>query len=231
MSLTKKLNIPNQMNTGFNQIFKLSDEVLQRLEDALKSVSPQLDGNEFTAAVADKSKLEEQDISEILRVLISLYLGRTTGRVSIEEFVDSICSTLAEKKDDSVKPADGNWQPFKERLNRLLAFDQSIGITAKALSIMTEHERVFLTGESRILTDIRPVFTDDAGASPSSAVIIHTLKIGYMKDEDVHQFFIALDSQDLRDLLEILKRAEAKEQSLQPLLESAHIRHLSPLEE
>jgi len=97
----------------------------------------------------------------------------------------------------------------------LLSYESSLGTTSKALDVMTEHERI-LCG-ARVITDVRSVFADPA-EKPTAAVIVHMLKISYHQNREHKDFYVALDSSDVRKLKEILQRAELKAKSLSAVL-------------
>jgi len=81
--------------------------------------------------------------------------------------------------------------------------------------------------EVRILTDVRPVFEPSAPeAAPAGAVIVHTLKISYRGDNSAKDFFVALDSEDVRQLTEQLERARSKAESLKSVLKAAEVPYI-----
>ena len=90
---------------------------------------------------------------------------------------------------------------------------------------MTENDRIFCG--ARILSDIRPVFTDSL-ESASAAVIIHNLQIGFHDSgTGVHkEFYVALDNQDIQKLKEIILRAEKKTQALKAILNKSSVPYL-----
>ncbi len=65
--------------------------------------------------------------------------------------------------------------------------------------------------------------------TPKGAMIIHNLHIHYQADEegDHKDMFIALDSEDLKNLKEAIERADKKQISLQAVLKKADITNLN----
>ena len=97
-----------------------------------------------------------------------------------------------------------------------------LDLLGKASALTLDHEH-FLW-ESRIMTDIRPVFGSDPAGSPSGATIAHTLKLTYADDNNQRRdFYVAMDAVDLRNLQDALHRAEKKSGSLKSMLEAAGI--------
>src|SRR5262249_11812011 len=136
-------------------------------------------------------------------------------------FLTELRETLAETQFPGLTFNDDQWGEQKTFLTKILECEESIGITAKALSVMLDHARVF--GNARILTDFRPVFRSNPNKPPAAAVIVHTLKIEYREDHEMKEFFVALDSLDIARLEELIKRAKLKEVALNKSLSSSKI--------
>ena len=134
------------------------------------------------------------------------------------DFAEEICKAIEESKSDVLKIPAGRREDLRQRLAKLLGYENSLGVTSKALDVMTEHERI-LCG-ARIVTDIRPVFGRPTD-KPTAAVIVHNLKISYHQDDEHREFYVALDTEDVVRLRTLLERAEMKAQSLEALLQRA----------
>ncbi len=101
---------------------------------------------------------------------------------------------------------------FQGRLLALLSID-ALSTVARAGGLLLENEHSLR--QTRVVTDIRPVFeSEKPDASPAGAVIVHTLKISYWADNEVKNFFVALDTNDVRELSQQLERANAKAESI-----------------
>ena len=58
-------------------------------------------------------------------------------------------------------------------------------------------------------------------------MIIHNLDIHYHKDSEVHKdIYIAMDSNDIKELLDVLQRAQKKEEVLLALLTKTGIENI-----
>jgi hypothetical protein len=68
--------------------------------------------------------------------------------------------------------------------------------------------------DSRVLTDIRPIFSLKEDLHPTAAVIIHNLEFVTHTDDRHTYTYIALDPNDLRKLKRTLERALQKEEIL-----------------
>jgi hypothetical protein len=109
------------------------------------------------------------------------------------------------------------------RIAKIFSSDQVLQLNTKAISVMTDHDSLFLT--AKILTDTRPVFNDD-GSKLEAMAIVHMLRIHFEHNQKHRDFFTALDSADLKTLRRVIDRAERKAHVLQETLRAANIVYL-----
>lgn len=70
------------------------------------------------------------------------------------------------------------------------------------------------------MTDIRPVFGEDASKSPVGAVVTHVLRIDSFRNGSLEDYYVALDNDDLLQLQSAVGRAIDKNQSLNQLMDN-----------
>jgi hypothetical protein len=106
----------------------------------------------------------------------------------------------------------------KRLVQRLVAlFDlPNLFQVAKAIDLLTEHEHVF--HDARIVTDIRPIFSDERHHEPIAAMIVQQMKIEFHDVTGIKAIFLALDAGDLRKLGEIIDRAQEKHETLRSVI-------------
>ncbi|MEA5618477.1 hypothetical protein VB711_11610 [Cronbergia sp. UHCC 0137] len=221
----EELQIPDKFKRGFEQLVSIDTTTIEKLIDALKQVSPSLLIEDLASEVASKVQvLTEEEIINIIQALISLYNFRDYSGTSIEKLIQGISQAVQE---DEELPyiSEEEKQEFEKRLAIFLEFDGVLSVTAKAIDVVRDHERIF-TG-SRILTDMRPIFGSDLETSPTSVAIIHMLKIEYLDLEGKHEFFVALDSMDVEQLRQQLDRADRKAKAIGLMLNKANISYLN----
>lgn len=125
---------------------------------------------------------------------------------------------------ESLGLPDDQREVFIARFTELMRAP-AVQIAAKAVDLTTDYERVYMAG--KILTDMRPVFAGEETDTPAGALIVHTLKVDYYgPDRSVNSIHFALDSKDLRDLSEAVKRGADKADALRRFLEAAPLRHI-----
>jgi hypothetical protein len=102
---------------------------------------------------------------------------------------------------------------------------------AKALSLRNEYERIL--DDTRILTDIRPVFDEDAdNPAITAAIVNHTLRFSYTSgDGESHESHFALDISDLNKLRKQIDKAIKKDKAARTMAEAASIIVMQPVGE
>lgn len=220
------LRIPERSREALAQLASLEDVKFSELEKALDVDPPHLYRANLAACVQEKVSLPGDTASTIVRVLLDLAALRATRNVALADFVRDVVESL--KEDKETAPQSLEWENLEKRINRLLAFDQSIGITAKSLIVMHENQYVYLSKESRVVTEVRPIFPDDVSIEPSVAVIVHSLKLTYVTSGQRKEIFISLDNRDLQELRKVLDRADAKAKTLRAVLRNAKLHYLDP---
>ncbi|HMR19804.1 MAG TPA: hypothetical protein PKA53_10945 [Sphingobacterium sp.] len=153
-------------------------------------------------------------------------MSRTIARLDFAEH-DEFIETLLDEVvgNDASKKSTTIINDFKDRIEKLLAIP-SIQVTAKAIAVMTSQPHVYYS--SRILSDLRVVFSDD-DLTPRAATIIHQLKVSFHKspDHELQDIYVALDAEDLTDLRKTIDRALEKHHALKKVAIAANLSVLS----
>jgi len=211
--------IPPRFEEGFRKLSSLTNEEFNSLKEGLSYTALSSSLMELAQNVASFKSLNPIDISEIFVSVGSLipYISKEDMR---SEVSDDIANIGSQQKIIKGKKA------FKERLLLLLSNTQ-IYYASKTKELATEYGNVYIN--SRIVSDIRPVFGMDLDEAPKGGIIIHNLHIHYKADEegDHKDIFLALDSQDIQYLKTIIMRAEKKENALKLILEKSGLTNLT----
>ena len=123
------------------------------------------------------------------------------------------------KAEDDSRSVD--MDSLRENLITALEMDEPLGTTAKAIDVALSHERIM--GDTKILTDIRPLFQSDPSQKPTAATIVHTLSVKFYEHGTPKEMYFALDSQDVQHLISTLERASTKEATLRAVLDGTGI--------
>lgn len=210
-----ELHLNDRIRSGLQKLGSAPPEAAEELLAKVKVCTPAFVGEDFADGVArGMTHWDRGSIDAVLPPLLSLSLARAKFGVSVDAFVARVAVTLA------------NSDPhFAKRLASFLTLE-SLDISAKAFDVLTNHQKTFL--DARIFTDVRSIFADEVSAGPAAAVIVHKLKVAFRKNDAPHETFFALDSKDLAELAEVIKRAQAKDEALRRTLQSAGIKFLEP---
>lgn len=200
-----KFQIPDFYWPGFDAILKLSNEEVHGVANAIK---------EIPVGASPKAILKyitgEADIEDIEKIAITL--NSIVGIRSSENTTDLETATEIVESYNFSSNSNLSKQETEDLVEKLLLFFSSfnnLNITYKARNLILANDKIYR--ESKILSDIRLVFNDDIQEVNRYAVIIHKLKIKYLNDETDKEFYISLDSSDLKSLKEQVDRALEKD--------------------
>ena len=219
------IKIPPKELSTLKHIVELEEHIFLSLIQALEETSPTLSQKVFIKKIAQSVEgASFQEVESIINTLCALYYLKDIKDLSSEELSEAIDEAAKKSTEEDFSSSDTEApKRLKTRLKTLLSFDKTLGITAKALDVLTEHDRIFI--RSRIVTDIRPVF-ENTNKHPSAAVIVHHLKISYKQDGEIKEFYVALDTEDIKQLSEVMERTREKTKTLQSTLKETDISQL-----
>lgn len=163
---------------------------------------------------AESSEQEKRDFAEAVLGLHFLYSMAAWSRSA---FLNDLKSSLIvyldsefesrlpdETTDEATFDQNELVKEFIDRANAILDID-SVRTSVKAFSLMSEHERIYLS--ARIFTDVRPVFAEELDNSLPASVITHTIKLISRVDGQQKAMFFVADSDDLETLKAEIDRA------------------------
>lgn len=219
------LIIPDKYHDPITWLNSLDIDVATKLFKALSSAHPTFSVESLVSHVMSGKEVDvdQKVLSGIVNFLVSLYYiwgaSTSTSHLHREDFVEEVINAAREIGKEA------NWERLKQNLLLLLQLDRSIGITAKALDLMTDYDRVFQ--DVRVITDTRPIFTtDDSDRNPIALMVTHMLKLKYAQNGEINSMYIAMDCNDIRKLQVILERALMKEDRLSQLAEICDVSYL-----
>jgi hypothetical protein len=153
--------------------------------------------------------------ADALQALASLQLAVMQFNMSAQDVSESLGGDAEEKEPVNIFP---------------LLQSPRVQILAKALDLRNSYEHIL--SESRIISDIRPVFPDgEVPEIANAAMVNHTLKLTFFPGERglPTELHVALDTTDLAKLREQIDRALEKERAARALVEKGGAVVLEPL--
>lgn len=168
------------------------------------------------ATVADLIGKRGVDGGAAFAAVMSLVAAGRRYRVSVSDLVASL------KESFGIETAGTGISALLE--------SATIQRFSKALSLRNEYERIVT--DTRILSDIRPIFDDEQNDPTIEAAIVnHIIRVAYTAADGDHEVHLSLDAADLEKLQAQIERALKKDKAAQALLETAKVVVLEPIEE
>jgi hypothetical protein len=217
----RRLHIPKHRREVLISLAKLPAEAVKDLFGALASVPPGKFGPDLPQAVSQSVKaIGNNECIAIVDTLLSLYPLIVSSTKPVNEVIDEIVSAFNNGYSTEECISDDLMDALRSNLQKLLKVP-SIGLGAKATGVKFENERNLMN--SRVLTDVRPVFQLDS-TDIGGAILVHTLKLEYVDSGDTSkEFFVVLDSADIDVLISKLQRAKEKAQKLEEMLAKSSV--------
>ena len=220
--------IPPQQIVGIKALLELPDDKVAEFLTVLRDSEPYFNTDDLSDHVEASSSVPRRIAYYILEVLSSLYLTLDAQRPveDVATFLDQeIFPSLKAAEAFSPDNVEEQWKKLRAFFFVAVSLESSIGTTAKAGPVLTEHERIF--NGVKIMTDLRPIFDHDVTEPPTAALIVHMVKITQRdRQSNETDFFFALDSNDLRTLQEALERAAQKEETLRKIMNTSGVKVL-----
>lgn len=221
-----ELRIPDRHKNGLLKLVGLSDNSIKRLTSAIEGLRPKLFPEDLSVEIAIKvPEVLPDDIIEIIKVLVSLLYSGFHHEIPPEELAHDVIEAMGESGIKELQLPPAKQESLRQRLVKLFTIE-SLLIVSKALTVLQSNENTFCG--ARIVTDVRPVFGSDPGIAPNAAVIVHSLNLNYHHDGQLKDFYIAMDTADIKTLRDVLDRADSKTQSLESILKKSGVTYLDP---
>lgn len=201
------LNIPKNQRENFKFFLHLPNAVrnqfIEKIKDSPKGLS--------TIALHDYFYDNIDNLSnEKIGALISIYENLSEAKDDMgyddNEFIQDLTNALIDTEDPELVPTEESISIFKN----LFSSSNNLYTSRKIHGEQLENEKNYDT--SKVIVDIRPVFDND---NFIGSTIVNKLKIKFKENYEEKSFFITLDSDDIVDLIENLKKAQIQNNYIQ----------------
>ncbi|OBQ40630.1 MAG: hypothetical protein AN487_00915 [Anabaena sp. CRKS33] len=225
-----ELQIPEKFKPGFKLLISIDEKTVQSFIDTFEQAQP-LQINDLVSVVTSRvNTLTKKEVKDVIETLISIHNLRDylqeNNDASTNEVIEKISQAVED--DEELEITDEQRQEFERRLVNFLGLDNILSFRSKSIEVIRDHERLFQN--SRIHTDMRPVFESGLEDSPAGVAIVNMLKIEYVDLDGKHEFFVALDANDLKQLREQLDIADRKVKAIELMLNQVNIPYLNYLD-
>jgi hypothetical protein len=204
------VKIPRSQKQLVRKYVNLSDDVRRAVVVAFEKAPLRNSLSEFTRTISEIATFEEA--RELAPAFIAMQMTRLQHSESATGFAEKL--SMAARSDELGPQGRENdnafWKSISVELAAILADRNSITIVAKAIDLARAGNLAF--SDVRIISDIRPVFGVELGATPPAAVVLHNLTIQHLGDEG--DYFVLLSKEDLKRLQKVIERALRKDEML-----------------
>lgn len=203
------ISIPAPYRKPFSALATLDEAVARELEAAA-------DNPALTTRAALISAIEDAadgaiDAAALVDAFLSLAGLRRGAEPDAAEVAELIALSQDFQLDEMLR------QQLARRLTGLL-LAHSVRLLTRAYDLATEHAATFI--DAREVSDIRAVFLTEPPSRPDGAIIVQTLKLEFLTTEQ-QSLYVALSGDDIETLLQVLIKAQAKQEQLRRLVEEA----------
>ena len=195
--------IPPRVLKGLLEIKRLDSEAVQGLRRRLEEKATE------GTSVASRHFDAASPKAEVAVALRTLY-GR---HYRFNEPAAVLAASVASDMQAAGELEEAEREAFIGRLVELLAIEP-LWESFKAHELSNEHGRVYV--RAKVITDARPVFSDDVDARPDRFVVVHSLHIHYYSADDrADACVVGMTTKELEELKAVLDRAISKSKQLE----------------
>ncbi len=214
--------IPEKYEDGFIALYNMSKKDFEVMLNAISKLPLVSSPSNLVRQVSPDLEISMEDIQDVFFSIESL-IPLVDKKIEKEEIINQLTTVI--KKTELLVFSDDEEKVFRDRLLALLN-SEKVYYAVKADELITENAIVFL--DSKIVTDIRPIFQKDAQEKPKVGIVTHTLQIHYRTCENsTHQtIFLSIDSNDIEALQENLERAVEKTKTLIEVLDKSEMQSI-----
>lgn len=218
--ITSSIRIPEDHLPIMKKILDLDESQKKKIIEKFKNYKP-LKFREDPKKV--EMFKEFPDIFDLIIILYKLYSKLHEDQIveDINDFVVDLTNAfLNQIESEGYRDINSKIKLMQQFFIKLLTVDAPIFYFEKTIRLLLERSKLIVN--TRIITDIRPVFKEEYVDRPNYSLITHNLRIEYTKDlGNRKRIFFALDHQDLINLQNQIERALEKEDELQKLCQDA----------
>jgi hypothetical protein len=184
----------------------LGGDILGKIISTLSDLTSATKPSEIEEAIKSHLPDEKADkLTALMRMMMSLYALRRQRDMNVEELIEGLNYAI----DSSSKWEEGEiekWRNLDPQIRNFFSLTTVMSVV-KVLDLSYDYSN--LLQNTKILTDVRPVFNDEATCINGS-VVSFTLRLYYNTLSESKTLSIALDKEDIIRLRKQCERALVK---------------------
>lgn len=205
---------------GFKQSLKrfldvdpaVIDTVIKKLDETSLTVM----GESTLRTVAKELSPVSVKVSDDMgNFLIWLYFLRRRQHKSVAGFLSDLDDAAV---GDGINVNTDQYRTFRAFISRVVSAENGFGKSLKSSDLLTQNQRNF--AGARVISDVRPMYDEEisTGGRPTAAVITHSLKVDFVENDQRKEWYVGMDTSDLRRLSREVQRALDKLESLYEMI-------------
>jgi hypothetical protein len=204
--MATQLKLQEIQKEDFQVIRDLGPEKLRKVVDGVRRIQPvPMRPEKLFLTVAESLGENEHAAESVVRQAFMLHGWIRQRGVEVGELQASIREALKADFHWSDKDVE-KWNSIEPAFGELLS-SPILRLVARAIDLSYEYTNLWR--EARILTDIRPIFNEEATAV-DGAIVAHTFRLYFDCVDGGHELNIAMDESDIQRLAEQCERALRK---------------------
>jgi len=201
--------IPNPEINNFQQLALTDSQLIVKVKNELQIHEPITHSlDDLAKKIAEENSMNFNEVSSVISTIANWILVQRRMDLTSEEFMEGVTAFL-ESQSESIWSSDHRqaWRDRYDIILDILSSNNAVSLGAKAIELFFEHQLVLCS--TRIITDLRPIFNDEA-TELIGFFSYHTLVARCVEGSQLREFHVALDKNDLTILKEQLERASKK---------------------
>jgi hypothetical protein len=200
--------IPSPEIRYFKQLASIEVDTLGKIAAWLNKAKPQVQHRNLAGEASDEIGMDSSEVEDLFSFLARLMSVRRRFSLDTSQFLNDLSAKLNRLTEDSWGQQDRlRWKDREEIISRLLDTRSALGIGAKAAELLFEQPLVLC--DSRIISDLRPIFDDDAEVI-EGFINFHTLVLRCFEGDKEKVIHVAMDNNDVEQLRKHAERAVSK---------------------
>ncbi|MHB8634548.1 MAG: hypothetical protein ACYDBQ_11395 [Thermoplasmatota archaeon] len=189
-----------QGRVGVDALVTGGQQRRQALLEALRESSPTTQFTKVIALIRRELDVGEKAARDVAVLLIRLYAEQDRH----DEDVKAIAKIAAESVTDGFEWKRETPKNLEAFFDGLLGLRKGFALSAKAIAVLSEQPQHFV--ESRVITDLRPLFSPGS-TDPVAMTVVHNLHVAFFDRAGNKDFYCACSEADLRELQRDISRA------------------------
>ena len=205
--MARKFSVPERVLPHLAALIDNIDN-LSALRGIVEGLAPQKRTlAEISTAFGRAKSVPQSQARNVVNQILAFQNLRQDLRLSADEVHGTVLESLESLDKPEWKERIEIWKSQKRHIIEVIEEVHPLSIIQKSIRLSHSHQNVL--HDTRIITDLRPVF-DDSAQSIKQITMTFTLDVDFYDGTENRSIYFALDAIDVINLRKACERAEAK---------------------